>query len=182
MNEKQPDTPTAHDYATRIETLIGDLRTPPDRNSPEQVARARIRDLARSIVGAMRAEAAWVVTAQAQAVVDFPQYGAAPGIAAEHLADLVRRLANWPLSYPPSNPELAAAAAAAADVLAGGPGAAAAAEKMRQDDDLARATVLLLSVHVRSIVDHVTAWADAADMAFYDVLDGKDTSLERRHI
>lgn len=179
---QQPDTPTSSDYTAGVESLIGDLLTPPDHNSPEQVARARIRDLARSVVGAMRADNPEVTTAQAEAIVRFPQYGAAPGIAAEHLADLVRRLASWPLSYPANNPELAAAATVAADVLAGGPQAAAAAEKMRQDDDLARATVLLLSVHVRSIVDHVTTWADAAEMAFYDVLDDRDTSLDRRDI
>lgn len=180
---QQPDTPgTAHDYTTGIEQLIGDLLTPPAADSDEQVSRARIRDLARSVVGAMRADNAEVATAQAEAIVRFPQYGAAPGIAAEHLADLVRRLTAWPLSYPPNNAELAAAATVAADVLAGGPPAAAAAEKMRQDDDLARATVLLLGVHVRSIVDHVAEWAEAAEMAFYDVLDGKDTSLDRRDI
>lgn len=178
MTQNQPPA----DYTAGIENLIGDLLATPDANSPEQVNRARIRDLARSIVGAMRADSNDVAAAQADAVVAFPQYGAAPGIAAEHLADLVRRLTNWPLSYPADNPELAAAATVAADVLAGGPQAAAAAEKMRQDDDLARATILLLGVHVRSIVDHVVTWGDAADMAFYDVMDGKDTSLERRDI
>src|SRR5688572_4532767 len=106
---EQPDSHAAPDYTAGIENLIGDLLAPPDHSSPEQVARARIRDLARSVVGAMRADSAEVATTQAQAVVNFPQYGAAPGIAAEHLADLVRRLADWPLSYPADNPELAAA-------------------------------------------------------------------------
>src|SRR5687768_3206804 len=113
---EQPDTPPLpHDSYTEggltagIQSLIGDLRAEPAPDSPEQVSRARIRGMARSVVGAMRVDDNKVANTQAGAIVAFPQYGAAPGIAAEHLADFARKLAEWPLRYL-DTPEFKAAA------------------------------------------------------------------------
>lgn len=164
-----------------ITNLIGDLLAPADPNSEEQINRAHIRGLARSVVGAMRADETTTAGDQAQAIVRFPQYGAAPGIAAEHLAEFVRRVANWPINYP-DTPEMRAAATTASAVLSGGPGAAEAAERMRQNDDLARNTVLLLGHHVRTLLDFTTEWGEAAEMDFYDAIEGKRTFLDRRDI
>lgn len=172
---------TGDDPDAAILSLIGDMRGQPDPDSPEQKARARIRGLARSVVGAMRVDDAKTANIQAQALVEFPQHGAAPGIAAEHLADLARKLANWPLRYL-DTPEFKAAAPVAAAVLTGGPDAAKAAERMRFDDDLAGDVLLLLGHHVRSILDYVSEWAEGAEMDYYDVIEGKDTSQERRDL
>jgi len=172
-------TPAA--YTSGVENLIGDLLAGPAPDSPEQVTRARIRSIARSVVGAMCADDVKVANTQAEAVVQFPQFGAAPGIGAEHLADFARKLAEWPLRYL-DTPEFKAAAPVAVAVLNGGPEAAAAAERMRHDDKLAGDVLLLLGHHVRSIVDYVTTWAEAAELDYYDALEGKDSSQERRDV
>lgn len=180
--QQHPDGPLAPDAFTQgVQNLIGDLLAPPPPDSPEQKARARIRGLARSIVGAMMVDNHEMAATQAQAVVDFPQYGAAPGIAAEHMADFVRSLAARPLLHK-DNPEQAAAAKCGAAVLAGGPGAVAAIEQMRQDDALARNTLLVLAAHVHGLLEHVDRWAHAADLDFSDADEGTDTSLERRDV
>ena len=184
---EQPDTPLPRTSYTNngldagLQSLIGDLRTEPAPDSPEQQARARIRGLARSVVGAMRADDVTTANAQASAIVEFPQYGAAPGIAAEHLADLARKLAAWPLRYL-DTPEFKAAAPVAVAVLNGGADAAAAAEQMRRDDNLAGDVLLLLGHHVRSIVDYVAEWAEGAEIDYYDAIDDKDTSQDRRDL
>lgn len=177
-----PDTPmNPNAYVEGVQSLIGDLLAPPPPDSQEQVARARIRSLARSIVGALRVDNIEVAAEQAHAVVSFPQYGAAPGIAAEHLADFVRSFAARPVHYL-DRPEQAAAAKLAAAMLAGGADAAAAAEKMRQDDELGRNVVLLLANHVHGLLEHAGEWANAADLDFSDADEGVDTSLERKDI
>lgn len=172
---------TGDDPNAAILSLIGDLRGEPDPDSPEQKSRARIRGLVRGVVGALRVDDNAVAVAQSNAIVAYPQFGAAPGIAAEHLADFARKLAEWPLRYL-NTPEFRAAAPVAAAVLTGGPDGAAAAEQMRQDDNLAGDVLLLLGTHVRQILDYVTEWANGADIDYYDALEDKDTSADRRHL